>query len=114
MSFEVRVSGLKELQAQLLELGAEVGQKTLARAARRAFAPVLAAAKAKLIAKKHINTGELLNAIKMTVIRPRTGSGVVVVGLRIGKGVGFSQYKMTPSRIKSGRSAARRWHFIEF
>jgi HK97 gp10 family phage protein len=100
----VSVRGLRDLQAQLTELGAEVAQKTLAKAARKAFLPVLEAA----VAKVPVDTGLTRDNIKIMVSKPRQGDSVVVVGLRIAK---------APPRQRADGSVASspdwRWHFIE-
>jgi HK97 gp10 family phage protein len=98
-SLKIKVEGLAALQAQLVELGGEMGVKALAQAARKAFKPVLESAKG--LVPKH--SGALRDAIKVSVLKPGADS-VVVVGLRIGGGPKGS--KELP--------AARRWHFIEF
>lgn len=99
MNFSVKVEGLDKLQDQLEEvLGAELAVKALGRAARKAFAPVLETAKALV----QVSQGELRDAIKITVKKPSRGEAVVVVGLRISKGLGGEV------------PASRRWHFIEF
>jgi HK97 gp10 family phage protein len=95
----IKLVGLKELQAQLVNLGAELGVKTLARAARKAFQPVLDDAR-NLVP---VDTGELRDSLKLSSKRPRSGDTVVVVGLRVGAGRGDGT-KVPP---------ARRWHWIE-
>ncbi len=98
-----KVTGLKELEAQLADLGEELGAKALAQAARQAFKPVLEAAKA-LAPVSALDELHLRDAIKLTVIKPKGEDGeAVVIGLRIsGKGA------------KGQLPPARRWHFIEF
>lgn len=99
----LKVHGLDALKAQLEELGAEAAGKELARAARKAFEPVLAAAQARA----PIDTGLLRDSIKLAVVRPRGGDAVVQVGLRIAPSKGAA---------KLGRrtiSAHWRWHFVE-
>jgi HK97 gp10 family phage protein len=97
---EMNVQGLDALQDQLLELGAELALKTLAQAARKAFAPVLEAAKSGV----PIWSGALRDAIKLTVKKPAEGDAVVVVGLYVGKDAGYKTGELPPER---------RWHFIE-
>jgi HK97 gp10 family phage protein len=97
---EFSVSGLDTLQAQLLDLGAELAVKTLAQAARKAFKPVLDAAKENV----PIWSGALRDSIKLTVKKPSEGDAVVVVGLYIGKDAGYDTGELPPER---------RWHFIE-
>lgn len=95
----MNVQGLASLEAQLVELGAQLGIKALAQASRRAFKPVLEAAQ-RLVP---VDTGELRDAIKLSVKKPKDGESVVVVGLWIGKGAKGS--KKIPS--------VRRWHWVE-
>jgi HK97 gp10 family phage protein len=97
---EFKLSGLDDLQAQLLELGAELGLKALAQGARKAFKPVLEAAKQNV----PIWSGALREAIKLTVKKPKDGDTVLVVGLYIGKATGPDLGELP---------APRRWHFIE-
>lgn len=98
--FSMKLGGLSALQAQLVDLGAELGQKALAQAARKAFKPVLETAK-RLVPR---DTGDLAEAIKLSVKKPGSGDAVVVVGLRIGRGKISAPGKLPPSA---------RWHFIE-
>jgi HK97 gp10 family phage protein len=88
-----QVHGLKDLHRQLRALKDDaLGVKLLARAARKAFMPVLEAA----IAKVRRRSGELAENIKITVKRrPKGEDEVVVVGIRI-----------------TGKPASR-WHFVE-
>jgi HK97 gp10 family phage protein len=97
---EFKLTGLSDLEARLLDLGAELGQKTLAQAARKAFRPVLDAAKELA----PIWSGALRDSIKLTVKKPKDGDAVVVAGLYIGEAAGYDTGELPP---------ARRWHFIE-
>lgn len=132
----MRMEGLKALDAQLERLGAELAAKTLARAARKAFAPVLEDARAHV----PVDTGLLRDSLRLVVLRPEEGDVVVKVGLRVrtGKGggrgdvkraglsakraaraAGFSQadaagVSKTVRRRTSRNSAHWRWHFAEF
>lgn len=111
MSFDVR--GLDALQAQLLELGAELGLKTLAEAARKAFKPVLDDAKSMV----PVDTGELRDSLKLSVVKSGSGDMAIAVGIRIGKGTGSKQARVAAAAFGEGqlnsRPPARRWHFIE-
>lgn len=78
----MRVEGLQELQAQLVALGQELGRKTLAAAARKAFAPVVEAARAR--APKG-DSGQLKQAIRLQVLQPKGEGAAVIAGLRVGK-----------------------------
>ncbi len=98
MSFEVQ--GLSALQEQLVELGAELGRKALAQAARKAFKPVLE--NAKQLAPR--DTGALAESLRLAVVKPKGGDTVIAVGIRVAAVKGASRDAMPP---------ARRWHFIE-
>lgn len=100
MDFAWRLEGTEPLQDQLEALGAEVAQKALAKVARAAFEVVLETARSLA----PIESGELRDSIKISVVRPGGGDSVVVVGLKIGQG---------PNPGDGGDPAARRWHFIE-
>ncbi len=100
MNVSFKVTGLDALQAQLDELGAEVAVRALARSARKAFEPVLEAAKSLVSADR----GELREAISITTKKPSSGDAVVVVGLKIGKG----------AAVAGSVSPSSRWHFVEF
>lgn len=97
MTFKLK--GLDSVLKQLESLGTKIGAKTLASGARQAFKPVLAAARA--LAPR--DSGELVAAIRLTVIKTRNDDRVVVVGLRIGG-----------TKAAKGVPPARRWHFVEF
>jgi HK97 gp10 family phage protein len=96
----IKVSGLDALQQQLIEIGVELGVKALAQAARKAFKPVLDAAKSLV----PTDSAALRDSIKLSVKKPGSGDSVVVVGIRIGSGPKGSK-DLPP---------ARRWHFVEF
>ncbi len=101
MNASFKIEGIDALKAQLEEIvGVELAVKALARAARRAFLPVLETARALAT----VESGDLRDAIQLTVKKPSSGDAVVVVGLRIGKGRGAID----------GDPPSRRWHFVEF
>lgn len=103
MTTTIQVHGLDALKAQLDELGAVLAGKALAQAARKAFAPVLAAAQARA----PVDTGLLRDSIKIAVQRPKNGDTVVVVGLKVAAAKGA---------LKLGRKTLSphwRWHFVE-
>lgn len=97
--------GLEAVTAQLLSLDAEVAQKTLAKAARKAFARVLEAAKAMV----PVDSGDLRDSLQLSVSKPRKGDGVVIVGLKIRNRAA----KRSGGRWKGKLPPSRRWHFIE-
>lgn len=105
---EFKLTGMSDLQARLVNLGAELGVKALAQAARKAFKPVLDAAKAMTPAY----SGALRASLKLSVKKPRGGDDtVVVVGIKI------SGAKDSAGGALLGKDElppARRWHFIEF
>ena len=103
MTVSLKVLGLRELHEQLEQLGAELAAKVLARAARKAFLPVLTAAQALA----PVDTGLLRDHIRIRVVRPESGDSVVTVGLRVAA---------APGAKKHGRKTASphwRWHFVE-
>jgi HK97 gp10 family phage protein len=103
---DLEVHGTKALNQQLVDLGAELGAKLIARAARKAFEPVLQAAR-QLVP---VDSGLTRDHIRLTVKRPTDGDAVVVVGLKIAKA------KDASVSSRSGRKATDpswRWHFIE-
>ena len=97
---EMKLHGMKELEAQLKELEAKLAASTLAKAARKAFRPVLLDARRK--APK--DTGLLRRRIKIQVIAPKKGGTKLAVGLRLSR--------RTPKGDK-GKNA-RNWHWFEF
>lgn len=110
MKFSMRVEGLRALDMQLKELGHELGEKTLVSAARKAFAPVAEEARARA----PVDTGNLRDSIRVRVVKPKRGSEVVLVGLRIAKVVrsgASSRHRRVPRKTDS---ADWRWHWVEF
>lgn len=105
----LQATGFKELHAQLEELGAEMGAKVLRVAARKAFLPVYDAA--HRYGLRSMDTGALLDAIKLQVIRPKSGDEIVVVGIKIS---GKMARSVERSRGLKHRNPSRRWHFVEF
>lgn len=109
----LEIKGLEVLKAQLNELrDVQLAGKILARAARRAFKPVLDAAKA--MAPK--DTGALADSLTISAKRPKGGDSVVVVGIKIGAGRS-KQAAVAAAAFGEGQlktlPPARRWHFIE-
>lgn len=115
MKAGVEVTGLSDLQAQLENLSANLAAKTLARAALKAFKPVLESAKALV----PVDTGLLRDSIRVKVVKPENPNATAVaVGLRIarGKGARASEVKgLRGSARKAAwrKSASWRWHFVE-
>lgn len=97
MSLKIQLHGMKELVAQLRELGDIQAQKSLVAATRKAFKPVLADA----LSRVPVDEGTLRDSLKLTVVRPELGEPVLRVGLRVAK-------------RRKGESAHWRWHFVEF
>ena len=113
MSVTFKLQGLSELQNQLKELrDVQLAAKVLARAARRAFKPVLEAAKA-LVPR---DSGDLAESLTITVKRPKGGDAVVVVGIKVGTGKA-NQARVAAAAFGEAQSRrvppALRWHFIE-
>jgi HK97 gp10 family phage protein len=109
----VEVKGLGKLLDQLNKLQAELAAKVLAQAGRKAFKPVLDAAKA--MAPK--DSGDLADSLKLSVVKPTSENGVLKVGIKIGVGRGSKQAKIAAAAFGEAQSKAlppaRRWHFIE-
>lgn len=104
--------GLKDLEEELVALGANEGRKVLTRAARKAFAPVLEAARAAA----PVDTGLLRDNIVIRTQKPKDGANVVNVGLWVKKSKEQRQSKYRSpeaQRPPSYQSAHWRWHFIE-
>ncbi len=104
----IQVKGLSDLQGQLEALGVELGVKALAQAARKAFAPVLEAARAMV--PKY--SGALAASLKIAVKKPKGGGDLVVaVGIKISGGPKDSAGGALLG--KEELPPVRRWHFIE-
>jgi len=108
----LKLEGLDKLQAQLVELGVQLGVKTLAKAARKAFLPVLTDARSLV----PVDSGALRDALKVSVKKPKGGEAVVVVGILVGAGRA-AQARVAAAAFGEAQSKAlppaRRWHFIE-
>lgn len=96
----INVTGLDVLNAQLLALKAEVAAKALQTAARKAFQPVLWAARGLV----PVDSGALRDSMKIAVSKADEGDMIVSVGITIGKKQGGKTGELAPST---------RWHFIE-
>lgn len=108
----IKLKGMAALLEQLRDLkDSELAGKTLARASRKAFEPVLETA--KRLAPR--DTGELADSLLLTSRRVDNGAQV---GIRIGKGKGTKQAALAAAAFGEaqgkGLPAARRWHFAEF
>jgi HK97 gp10 family phage protein len=97
---EMEVHGFKELYEKLEQLPERLAAKVLAKAARKAFKPVLADARGMVPQ----DTGALRDALRITVRKGR-GNEPIRVGLRIGAAKGGNADAALPP--------ARRWHFVE-
>ena len=94
--FKMEVAGMKELNEQLIGLGAKLGNKTLRAATKRAFMPIIEEAKAIV----QVRSGDLWESIQLSAKTPKKGDAVTVVGLKIGK-AGTTRPEV-------------RWHLTEF
>lgn len=113
------IKGLKELRNKLLALGALAGLKDMAAAGRFAMKPVLADAK-RLVPK---NTELLEKTLRLATVKPKSGSIVCSVGIAL-KGKVTDEVPVSldeTDEIVEGltiastvKSAAWRWHFVEF
>lgn len=104
--------GLKDLEAELVALGANEGRKVLTRAARKSFTPVLDAARAAA----PVDTGLLRENIVIVAQKPKDVESVVTVGLRVrrAKEVRISKHGVTKGGThRLSTSPHWRWHFIE-
>lgn len=99
-TLDIKVTGLDGLNAQLMELKAQTAAKVLASAARKAFKPVLDAAKQMV----PVRSGALRDALKMGSAKNHEGDAIVNVGIYVGRTEAVPSDEMPP---------ARRWHFIE-
>jgi HK97 gp10 family phage protein len=104
--------GLKDLETELVALGANEGRKVLTRAARVAFKPVQEAAQAAA----PVDTGLLRENIVIVTQKPKDGESVVNVGLRVRKS---KETRISKHGVSAGgthrlsTSPHWRWHFIE-
>jgi HK97 gp10 family phage protein len=102
--------GLRALQDELVALGANEGRRTLQRAARKAFAPVLAAA----LAKAPVDSGLTKDNLRIATQKPQGGDSVVLVGLKVAKSKEKRTSKHGKGKApKQATSPHWRWHFIE-
>ena len=109
--------GLKDLEKELVALGANEGRKVLTRAARKAFKPVQEAAKENIAAVGAVDTGLTRDNVVIVTQKPKEGDSVVNVGLRIrrSKELRPSKHRSPGYQRKdpSHASGHWRWHFIE-
>lgn len=103
------MTGFSALNERLLALGAVAGSKALAKAARKAFLPVIE--EARRLAPT--DSEALRDAIKVTVKKPKSGDAVVVVGLRI-VGPKKQSKKHFELKLRTATVPSRRWHLAEF
>lgn len=104
----MKIKGLDKLQAQLKELGPQLGGKALTQAGREAFRPVLEAAKALAPS----DTGALRESLRLGTAKIKDG---VAVGVVIGGGARAKQAKVAAAAFgERHMPPARRWHMAEF
>lgn len=111
MTVEVKIDGVKELHKKLRELENQaLAAKVIAAAMRKAFKPVLDAAKAMV----PVDEGLLRESMSLTMRKGK--SGTIQVGIRIGGGARSKQAAAAGAAFGGGSDLppARRWHFIEF
>lgn len=102
--FSYQVHGLSALEAQLVALeDVALAVDLLAKAGRKAMQPVLDSARA-LVPRR---SGDLYEAIKLSIVTNPGGDIAVAIGLRIGRAPG-------QSASEGEEIPSRRWHFIEF
>lgn len=104
--------GLRGLEEELVALGSVQAQKTLRTAGRKAFLPVLEAARAGA----PVDTGLLRDNIVIVTQAPKSGDGVVNVGLRIRKAkeTRISKHGVSKGGVhRLSTSPHWRWHFVE-
>lgn len=111
MSLEIK--GMAGLLNQLTRMQAQLAAKALAQAGRKAFKPVLDAAK-QMVPK---DSGALADSLKLSVVKPTSENGVLKVGIKIGVGARSKQAKIAAAAFGESQTKAlppaRRWHFIE-
>ena len=73
---DIKVEGLRELEARLLELDAVAGKKLMLRATRRSLLPLRRQAVAN--AQRSSRSGGLAQAIKIVTVTPKAGETVQV------------------------------------
>jgi HK97 gp10 family phage protein len=106
MSINIKITGLAELESNLLQMGESVAAKNLVSSAYNAASIIEKEAKANLIVDGSIRTGTLYRSIKRKkVIYPSTGTVVIVVG--VSKGV--SGYDSKGKRVVPTKYA----HLVE-
>lgn len=103
--------GIKDLEKELVALGANEGRKVLTRAASKAFAPVLDAARSKA----PVDTGLTRDNLVIATQKPKEGESVVNVGLRVKKSAEkrLSKHNAPGGKPRNATSPHWRWHFIE-
>lgn len=120
--FSMQVEGLRELEAQLKEIGALASVKIVGKDARKAMKPILE----QIRARAPVDTGLTRDSLALKTVKPRNGSQSLHVGVvvRVGKGGGRGDKKKalegkkgearkTAQKEWIRRSAHWRWHFTE-
>lgn len=115
----MELKGLAALKRQLDELPDKLAVKVLAKAARKAFLPVIEAARSMA----PVHRGVLRDSIKISVKKPSKGDPIVVVGLKIaGARAKADNRSLTKKQARALKASgeqnidipSRRWHFAEF
>lgn len=107
----VEIHGVSELHKKLMELeNTALSVKVIAAAMRKAFKPVLEAAKGMV----PVDEGLLRESMTLTLRKSK--GGTIQVGIRIGGGARSKQAAAAGAAFGGGSALppARRWHFIEF
>ncbi len=120
----MKLEGLKELDAQLKQLGSAAAVKTMASQIRKAMKPVLEDAKSRV----PVDSGALRDSLALRVLKPnQTKTSSVMGGVVVRPNAGAKKalkhikkfVKDKSERKKLGKeflrqTGPRRWHFIEF
>ncbi|HEY1089093.1 MAG TPA: HK97-gp10 family putative phage morphogenesis protein [Archangium sp.] len=108
------LKGLEGLQAQLESVGEEMRTKLLRGAMRKAFAPVLEEAKARV----PVDRGELREGLVMGTAKGRSDTEIAAGVMVVPNSTSHKQARMAAAAFGEAQSdrlpAPRYWHFIEF
>jgi HK97 gp10 family phage protein len=112
---KMKLEGMSDLQEQLENLSQGLAAKTLAKATRKAFAPVLTTAKAYV----PVDTGLLRDSIVQRVVKPKdpnatwAATGLKVTAAKGGRKSDLKGFRGSALKAAKRLSASWRWHFIE-